>query len=127
MNETWVTVVGWVGSVNVRSIPDGGTVVTVRVGSTPRRLKDGDWVNAPTAWHTVKAWRHLAANVQASVTTGDPVVIHGRVLAEEWVRSDGTTSVENVIVATVIGHDLSLGRSAFQRSTPGEQSAESAA
>ncbi len=120
MNDTWITISGWVGSVNVREVADGQQVVTLRVGSTPRHLREGEWRDGVTAWHTVKAWRGLAGNVAESVHTGDPVVVHGRVVAEEWTKADGTPGSEHVLVASTLGHDLSRGRASFtrDRSTP---------
>lgn len=128
MNETWVTVTGWVGSVHCRDLASGGQVVTMRVASTPRRFQDGEWIDGTTAWHTVKVWRQLADNVAASVSKGDPVLVHGRLVAEEWTRQDGTTGVENVVVAAQVGHDLGRGRATFQRVVaPASESQEGSA
>lgn len=123
MNETWVTINGWVGSVVVKDLATGGRLVTLRVASTPRRLVEGAWVDGTTAWHTVKAWRNLADQVATGVSTGDPVMVHGRVVAEEWQRSDGTTGCENVVVAAAIGLDLARVRSGQSAQDPHDESA----
>lgn len=109
MSDTWVTITGNVGSLNARDLPTGGHFVQLRVASTPRRLVEGQWVDGVTAWHTVKAWRGLAEQVAAAVSVGDPVLVHGRLVAEEWTRGDGTQASENVVVAAAIGLDLSRG------------------
>lgn len=118
MSETWVTLSGNVGNVTVRDLPGGGRYVQLRVACTPRRLVEGQWVDGVTAWHTVKAWRQLAEHVAAAVTVGDPVLVHGRLVAEEWTRSDGTQASENVLVATAVGLDLARGGARHRPSAP---------
>jgi len=115
MNESWVTLQGWVGGeVNTREA--GGTrVSTFRVGCTPRYLRNGMWVDGQTSWYTVHAWRTLGNNVAASVHKGDAVVVHGRVRVDVWERQDKTSSVTWVVDATFVGHDLNRGTSAFHK------------
>lgn len=116
MNETYITFAGWVGSApELRTVAGGQQVASFRVGSTPRRFRDGEWVNGPTAWHQVKAWRRLGVHVAASLTTGDPVVVHGRLVADVWEKEDGTVVTQYVVVATTVGHDLSQGTARFER------------
>lgn len=117
MNETYITFTGWVGTTpEVHTVAGGQQVASFRVGSTPRRLRDGEWVNGPTAWHQVKAWRRLGVHVAASLATGDPVVVHGRLVADVWQKDDGTVVTQYVVVASSVGHDLSQGTSRFERS-----------
>jgi single-strand DNA-binding protein len=114
MNDTQITFCGWVGSeVTLTELPQGGPVASFRVGSTPRRLRRGQWEDGPTAWYTVKAWRGLAEHVAASVRCGDPVVIHGKLVADVWTREDGSVSTKYVVVATSVGHDLNRGTTTF--------------
>ena len=116
MNETYITFTGWVGTApELRTVAGGQQVASFRVGSTPRRFRDGEWVNGPTAWHQVKAWRRLGAHVAASLSTGDPVVVHGRLVADIWEKDDGTVVTQYVVVATTVGHDLSQGTARFER------------
>lgn len=116
MNDTMITFCGWVGSdVTLTQTSTGAHVATFRVGTTPRRLREGRWEDGPTAWHTVKAWRALAEHLHASVRNGDPVVVHGRMVADVWDRPDGTVSTRHVVVASAVGHDLSRGTSVFTK------------
>ncbi len=85
------------------------------MGSTPRRFRGGRWEDGETIWYAVKAWRALATHVAASVRTGDPVVVSGRLVADVWKREDGTVSTRYVVVAASVGHDLTRGTSTFQR------------
>ena len=57
-----------------------------RVGSTPRYLRNGTWVDGQTSWFTVNCWRSLGRNVAESVRRGDAVVVHGRVRVDVWER-----------------------------------------
>jgi single-strand DNA-binding protein len=117
MNDTQITFCGWVGSdVTLAEVAPGLPVATFRVGSTPRRYRGGSWENGPTSWFTVKAWRRLAEHVHRSISSGDPVVVQGRLVADVWKREDGTVSTKYVVVAQSVGHDLNLGTSDFSRS-----------
>jgi single-strand DNA-binding protein len=116
MNDTLLTFSGWVGgNVELAHTASGAAVATLRVGSTPRRLKDGVWEDQETIWYSVKAWRTLAENVAASVQRGQPVLVSGRLVAETWDRLDGTSATRHVVVASSIGHDLARGRAEFSR------------
>jgi single-strand DNA-binding protein len=116
MNNTHIAFAGWVGSeVTLSDVGNGGQVATFRVGSTPRRYRQGEWEDGPTCWYTVKAWRQLGVHVHESVHLGDPVVVQGRLVADVWERDDGTTSTRYVIVATSVGHDLNRGSAQFTR------------
>lgn len=116
MNETYVTLQGWVGTdVTTREV--GDTVcATFRVGCTPRRQRDGVWVDGETSWYTINCWRTLARNVAESVQRGDAVVVHGRVRVDVWEREGQPASVSWQVDATFVGHDLNRGSSAFLKS-----------
>lgn len=120
MDETELTVRGWVGGdVELRRTSTGDAYASFRVACTPRRWRDGAWHDGSTVWHTVKVWRALAENTAACVRSGDPVVVHGRLVADPWRRPDGTTSVRHVLVAQAVGHDLARGRAVFTRTGAG--------
>lgn len=124
MNDSMITFSGWVGSkVDVVQVGDGVAVATFRVGSTPRRFRDGRWENGETLWYSVKTWRSLATNAAASLRVGDPVVVTGRLVAETWTKDDGTVQTRHVVVAVTIGHDLNRGASTFTRLSQSEAAA----
>ena len=59
MNETFVTLSGWLGGdVTIREAA-GVPVATFRVASTPRRYqrKTETWEDGDTQWYSVNAWR----------------------------------------------------------------------
>lgn len=121
MNETPITLTGRLGSdVSLTQTSGGHQVATFRVASTPRRWVQGDWQPAPTNWFTVKVWRQLAVHAHQSLHKGDPVVLTGRFTADVWERDDGQRTTRHVVVATSLGHDLSLGTTAFTRAAAAE-------
>jgi single-strand DNA-binding protein len=133
MNESYVTFQGWVGSdVDVRDVGDT-KCASFRVGSTPRFIKGGVWVDGDTSWFTVNCWRSLGRNVADSIRRGDAVVVHGRVKVDVWEREDQPASVSWIVEATFVGHDLTKGTSAFVKAVrattpdPGQDDAVRAA
>ena len=125
MNESLVTLQGWLGSdVTVRRAGDV-PVASFRLACTPRRFsrKTGSWENAPTQWYTVNTWRALADNCATSLRRGDPVVVHGRLDARTWVSSTNVEMTSFEVDATHVGHDLSRGTSQFTRTPKTEAGA----
>lgn len=115
MNDSYVTLQGWVGSnVDVRTVGDT-SCASFRVGATPRYNKGGTWVNGQTSWFTVNCWRALGKNVSESVRIGDAVVIHGRVRVDVWEREGQPPSTRWIIDALFVGHDLTKGTSSFTK------------
>ena len=134
MNETFVTLSGWLGGdVSVREAA-GIPVATFRVASTPRRYqrRTDRWEDGETQWYAVNAWRALAENCLRSLRRGDPVVVHGKLSAHVWTNKAGLEVTTFEIEAAFVGHDLNRGTSVFERrkpasaqgAEPGETSAE---
>ena len=115
MHDTQITLTGWIGGeVTLREIAEGRQVASFRVACTPTRYKDGEWIRGTTSWHTVKAWNRLGRHVAASLQSGDPVVVHGRLVADVWER-EGKPQTSFEVVATAVGHDLSHGTTSFTK------------
>jgi single-strand DNA-binding protein len=117
MNDSYVTLQGWVGNEPERRDVGGTTCVSFRVGCTPRYFRDGAWKDGQTSWYTVNAWRALGRNVADSIRKGDAVVVHGRVRVDVWEREGQGKSVTWVVDAQQVGHDLAKGTSTFLKST----------
>jgi single-strand DNA-binding protein len=118
MNDTQITLAGWIGGdVTLRELTDGRAVATFRMACTPTRYRDGEWVKATPTWHTVKAWNRLGRHVASSLASGDPVVVHGRLVADVWER-EGKPQTSFEVVASAMGHDLSFGTSVLTRPVP---------
>lgn len=88
MNDTVVTVVGNVATrPEYRQTASGAGVVRFRLAATARRWDRAreSWVDGSTSFYTVWAWRALAENLAASVTIGEPLLVHGKLrVREEW-------------------------------------------
>lgn len=126
MNESLVTLQGWLGSdVTVRQAGES-TVASFRLGCTPRRYskKAEGWVDGETQWYSVNAWRALADHCAGSLRRGDPVVVFGRLNAEVWTNKAGIEVSSLTVDATFVGHDLNRGTSQFTKSPRPEQPAQ---
>jgi single-strand DNA-binding protein len=121
MSETHITLHGWVGNDVTHRDANGTPVVHFRVASTPRIKRKGEWQDGETTWYSVSAWRSLADNVVNSVHKGDAVIVHGRLRTESWTREDGQVSQTLAVDATLVGHDLRRGTSAFTRTSRPER------
>ncbi len=116
MNDTYITLTGWVGSdVSLREVAGGQPVANFRVATTSRKFRNNQWEDGATTWYSIRAWRRLADNVHGSIKRGDPVVVHGRLEADVWTKEDGSTNTQLVITATSVGHDLSRGTAVFTK------------
>jgi single-strand DNA-binding protein len=118
MNETMVTLVGHVATEPALRFTTGGARVTsFRLASTERRFDKGvnGWRDAYTTFFTVTTWRTMAENVLASVTKGQPVVVHGRLRDSSYEAKDGHWRTVLEVEAFALGHDLSRGVSTFEK------------
>ncbi|WP_432095400.1 single-stranded DNA-binding protein [Streptomyces sp. bgisy100] len=118
MSETTVTVVGNTATqVQYRETGEGVPVARFRLAVTARRRdRHGDgWTDGPTSFYTVWARRSLATNIAASVSVGEPLVVHGRLRVREEVRDGEPPRFSADIDAMAVGHDLARGTAAFRR------------
>jgi single-strand DNA-binding protein len=123
MNDTTITLQGWLGSeVDLRRAGDV-PVANFRLACTPRRFnrRTENWSDGVTQWYTVSAWRSLAENAAGSLRRGDPVVVTGRLQLRTYVNKQDVEVVVFEVEATHLGHDLSRGTSAFTRAPKQEQ------
>jgi single-strand DNA-binding protein len=120
MNETFVTLSGWLGSNVTLRQAAGVPVAAFRVASTPRRFQRSTetWEDGDTQWYSVNAWRALAENCEQSLRRGDPVVVHGKLTAHVWTNKAGVEVTTFEVEAAFVGHDLNRGTSEFRRRKP---------
>lgn len=116
-NELSLTLVGWVAT-EPRHYTGAGTTpfTSFRMASTRRYFDRAQsaWVDGRTEWFTIKTWRQQALNVAASLRKSDPVIVHGRLVTEEWTGPEGArTSL--VLEALAVGPDLTFGEARFRR------------
>ncbi|HWJ67532.1 MAG TPA: single-stranded DNA-binding protein [Nocardioides sp.] len=120
VNETVVTIQGWIASTPVARDVAGNTVLNFRIGCTPRHFNrvTGQWVDSETQWYGVSAWRRLAEHAGRSLRQGDAVVVHGRLNHRTYVNKSNVEVVALEIDAFTIGHDLTRGTSSFVKAAP---------
>jgi single-strand DNA-binding protein len=112
-----LTIAGTVGSdVRIYHKDDGGTPFAMfRMVHTPRvRDAAGTWRDGASEWFTVKLFRQAALNAEASLHSGDAVLVHGRLSTEDWTDA-GVTRTGLVLTASSLGHDLTRGVATFRR------------
>lgn len=130
MNETEITVCGRVvADPEHRSTKSGRQFTTFRVASTVRRRnKEGVFVDGPTSFYNVAAFRSVGMNVHASLRKGDPVLVHGRLTINTWQRSDDSWGSSPEIEAITVGHDLTFGTTEYVKAgrTPADEAAHEA-
>ncbi|HEU5036430.1 MAG TPA: single-stranded DNA-binding protein [Nocardioides sp.] len=117
MNDSTITVRGWLGAdVDLRTAGEV-PVASFRLACTPRRFnpRTETWSDSGTQWFTVTCWRSLGENVAASLRRGDPVVVQGRLELRRYVNSNNVEVEALEIEAAAVGHDLARGTSSFTR------------
>ena len=127
MNETMVCAVGNVATAPVYRELAAGPSARFRLAVTQRYWdrEKNTWTDGHTNFFTVWANRQLAANAQASLNVGDPVIVQGRLKVRTEVR-EGQSWTSADIDAVAIGHDLTRGTAAFRRASRPEQAAAGA-
>ena len=125
MNDTIVTVVGNVVDSPRRATVGSGVVTNFRMASTARRYDAArqEFVDGGTLWVDVECWSTLSGNVSASVSKGDPVIVHGALTTHEWESENGPRSKPR-IKAFAVGPNLQKGRSLFTRDRSAARSTE---
>ena len=120
MNDTIVTVVGNVVDSPRRVALANGAVTNFRMASTARRYDAAkeEFVDSGTFWVDVECWNTLSGNVSASVSKGDPVIVHGALTTHSWESDNGPRSKPR-IKAFAVGHSLTKGRALFTRDKSG--------
>ena len=116
MNDTTVTVVGNVVDAPRRNNTQNGAVTNFRLASTARRYDAAteQFVDSGTLWVDVECWGALSGNVAASISKGDPVVVHGALTTHSWESEAGPRSKPR-IKAFAVGPNLQKGRALFTR------------
>jgi single-strand DNA-binding protein len=109
--EPQVTMTG-----NLVSDPDhkvtanGSVMIRMRMAASNRRLdaEKQQWVDGRPFYITVVAWRQLADNIALSLKKGDPVVVVGRMVMDEYDDPKGNGKRRDYeIRASAVGPDLS--------------------
>lgn len=117
LGETYVTVLGWIGSDPEFKEVGQRPHAAFRLGSTPRQYDRTlqTYVDKPTTWFSVECWRGLAQNAFESLRIGQPVIVTGRLRTHTWTDDTGETRSRVVLEAFSVGHDLTRGTTTFTK------------
>lgn len=119
MNDTYITVTGnVVDEPSLRRTRSNHVVANFRLASTPRRFdrEKQAWVDGPTLYINITAWRTVGEHVRDSLHRGDPVVVYGRYHQREYVKDEKRRAAYE-LEAISLGHDLSRGTTVFTRAS----------
>lgn len=90
--DTPITIVGnLVADPELRFIPNGAAVTTIRVASTPRvyNRETNQWEDGDALFLTCNIWRQPAENVAESLTKGARVVVVGKLKQRSYQTREG--------------------------------------
>jgi single-strand DNA-binding protein len=108
-------------AVELKELPSGTAVAKMRVKSSNKKGKDGEWTHL---FIDVECWGSLAQNAALSLSPGDQVVFSGLLQYEEYEKRDGSKGEKWKIRADDLGPGLSFGPvgvSKAPRFPPGEE------
>ena len=85
----------------LRSLPSGMSVCSLRIASNSRRKENGEWVDKPN-YFSVTVWGAQGENCARFLSKGRPVCIDGRLEWREWQGQDGAKRESVEIVAEAV-------------------------
>ena len=102
--EPLVTVTGNLGTdAQFRKTPNGTPVTTFNIANTPRKNKNGEWVDGDTQWFRVFVWNYDAAGTAVALKKGDKVIVTGRLQVDTYVDKEGKERTSLEINADGVG------------------------
>ena len=98
-----VTLIGNVGNdPEYKTLQDGTTVVKFNIATTESyRLKNGE-IQSHTDWHTIIAWRGLAAFANQYIHKGSLLYVEGKLRNRQYEDKDSVKKYVTEIVAEQI-------------------------
>lgn len=108
MNETQTTVRGTIITDPVTRRVGNDQVFTFRVASNTRYLDraSGEWRTGGTLYFSANCWGTLAQRTSGRLFKGDGVIVHGRLLTNEYER-EGRVQRDLEMRVSAIGPDMS--------------------
>ena len=116
VNDTVVTVRGWVGAeprlyANTDAASGNDISVssaTFSLGVTPRNWnrRENRFMDGPTSWYSIRCYGALAQNVHQSVHKGAPLLVRGRIGTRQYTDKQGVSRTLQVVFADSVAIDL---------------------
>lgn len=122
-NETPITVVGnLVNDTELRYLPNGAAVTTIRVASTPRvyNRETQQWEDGEALFLTCNIWRQAAENVAESLTKGARVVVVGKLKQRSYQTKEGENRTVFEVDADEIAPSLKYATAQITRNESGQ-------
>ena len=85
----------------LRSLPSGMSVCSLRIASNSRRKENGEWVDKPN-YFSITVWGAQGENASRFLSKGRPVAIDGRLEWREWQDQNGNKREAIEIVADAV-------------------------
>jgi len=103
-NEPLITLTGRVGKdPELKISPNGKAILNLSVAVTPRKNKDGEWVDGETMWFRVVMFGKDAEAATEKVNKGDKVCISGRLTINTFTNKDGEKVTVPEVIADALG------------------------
>jgi len=97
-----ITVTGNLGrQATTKTLPNGRTITTFTLASTPRFKKDNEWVDGETVWFTVTG---NGSYPEALLDRGAQVIVSGDLQQKSYTDKEGKERSGLFISATTIGN-----------------------
>ena len=114
MAKVMETISGAIGKVyDLKELDNGSAVMRISVATTPRYMKDNQWVDGETIWTNVTLWNSLARSfARSNLQPGTPVIITGTRKArlnQSYTNRNGVEVPEHVeqeVVADSVAVEL---------------------
>lgn len=105
--DTQITLIGnVVADPEIKYTNKGVPVAQIRVASTPRVYRDGQWVDGEGLFLTCQVWREMAENVTGSLSKGMRVIVHGSLRQRSYETRAGERRTVYEVEADDIGPSL---------------------
>lgn len=100
-------------------------VASFRLAIAERRFDNATqrWVDGPTSWVTVVAFRGLAEHAAESLTKGQRIIVEGSLRVSPWER-DGKSGLNVEVIASDLAPSLMFGTAKFTATSGTKQDGE---
>jgi len=116
-NEPVTTVTGNVVNSDIEVRTAGNTrFLNFRIASTPRTMKNGDWVDGTTLFLNVTAFNDHAENIANAIRKGSTVTVTGRLQQRDWQDKEGNKRSQVELVADEVALTIPKFKSNESRS-----------
>lgn len=85
----------------LRSLPSGDSVASLRIASNERRKQNGEWTDVAN-YFTITVFGQQAEPCAKWLEKGSPVIVDGSMRWSEWTPDDGIRRERVEVIASVV-------------------------